>query len=301
MFGRLTKPGQSRYLALDGMRGVAALLVMVHHFGLTNGNSGLAVDLFFILSGFVITHSYAARLQNDMSVSEYICRRCIRLYPMFILGVLIGSYVLYLLMRAGFADYSKRDIFDVVIHNGLFLPYFANRGIQSLGIRSPVVGEVFPADPPAWSLFFELFASFIFVALLKMEKRILIRTIITSYVILALGGAQWAFVEYHYDPNLGLGWGTSNFLLGFPRVLFGFTFGVFLYRFANEGNWIGVRNTFRRYNISPWLLYFSLTAVLLVPITLGGLYSALVLAIVAPMLVFFGAAIDCNNVFDAAA
>ena len=127
MFGRLTKPGQSRYLALDGMRGVAALLVMVHHFGLTNGNSGLAVDLFFILSGFVITHSYAARLQNDMSVSEYICRRCIQLYPMFILGVLIGSYVLYLLMRAGFADYSKRDIFDVVIHNGLFLPYFANK------------------------------------------------------------------------------------------------------------------------------------------------------------------------------
>ena len=180
-------------------------------------------------------------------------------------------------------------------------PTLQTRGIQSLGIHSPVVGEVFPADPPAWSLFFELFASFIFVALLKMEKRILIRTIITSYVILALGGAQWAFVEYHYDPDLGLGWGTSNFLLGFPRVLFGFTFGVFLYRFANEGNWIGVRNTFRRYNISPWLLYFSLTAVLLVPITLGGLYSALVLAIVAPMLVFFGAAIDCNNVFDAAA
>ena len=132
MFGPPAHSDQNRYLALDGLRGVAALSVMIHHLISYRGttvfnNAGAAVDLFFILSGFVITHSYGARLQNGMSVFEYMCRRVIRLYPTFILGLVIGGPILYVLMKAGLADYSKRDILDGIIHNGLFLPYFADK------------------------------------------------------------------------------------------------------------------------------------------------------------------------------
>jgi peptidoglycan/LPS O-acetylase OafA/YrhL len=303
MFDPPAHSDQNRYLALDGLRGVAALSVMIHHFisyrGTTVFNdAGAAVDLFFILSGFVITHSYGARLQNGMSVFEYMCRRVIRLYPTFILGLVIGGPILYVLMKAGLADYSKRDILDGIIHNGLFLPYFADKGIQSLGAHSPVFGEVFPANPPAWSLFFELVASFAFVALLKMERNILKRTIVISYIVYVLGGLLFAYVDHRRDVDLGQGWGTSNFLLGFPRVFFGFTFGVFLYRFANNGSWIRASNFFGKHFRSPCLLYFTLVAILAVPTELRGLYPALVLAVVAPSLVFIGAAIDCNNLFD---
>jgi peptidoglycan/LPS O-acetylase OafA/YrhL len=204
------------------------------------------------------------------------------------------------LTKAGLTDYSKRDTLGSIVYNALFLPYFTNKGIQSLGGQSPVFGEIFPADPPAWSLFLELVASFMFVALLKMERSILKRIIVTSYTIFMLGVSLLAYVEYRHDLDLGQGWGTSNFLLGFPRVLFGFTLGVFLYRFADDGNWIKARNFCRQHFGSPWLLYLTLVGVFAVPTTLGGFYPALILAIVAPSLVFIGASIDCNNIFDAA-
>jgi len=303
MLGSSAGSNENRYLALDGLRGIAAISVMLHHLISYRSptifdNATVAVDLFFILSGFVITHSYGARLQSNMSLFEYVCRRFIRLYPMFILGILLGGFALYLLLRAGLTDYSKRDIVASMIYNAFFLPYLANKGIQSLGGHSAVFGEVFPTDPPAWSLFFELVASFTFVVLLKMEGKILKRIIVVSYSIFMFGVLLLAYVEHHRDLDLGQGWGTSNFLLGFPRVLFGFTFGVFLYRFANDGSWIRARNLCRRYIKSPWLLYLTLGGILALPTTLGGLYPTLLLAIVAPSLVFIGASIDCNNTFD---
>jgi peptidoglycan/LPS O-acetylase OafA/YrhL len=67
----------TRFEVLDGMRGVAALVVMVYHF--THfvpsdplGNATLSVDVFFALSGFVIAHSYGERLRQGMSVRDYV-------------------------------------------------------------------------------------------------------------------------------------------------------------------------------------------------------------------------------------
>jgi peptidoglycan/LPS O-acetylase OafA/YrhL len=300
VFSSSSRP--NRYLALDGLRGVAALSVMFHHLTLCCGltifnNASLAVDLFFVLSGFVITHSYSSKLQASMGVSEYVRRRLIRLYPMFIAGILIGIPVLFHLDNAGLADYSKRDLFVSTIYNSAFLPYLGDKGIQSLGYPSAVFGELFPTNPPAWSLFFELIASLVFVALIKMTRKTTKRVIVASYAALIFGAFLFSYAEYRHDLDLG-GWGTSNFLLGFPRVLFGFTFGVFLYRFANDGNWVGVRNACRNYIGSPWILYAALLAVLAVPTPLYGLYPALILAVVIPSLVFIGGSIDCNNVFD---
>src|ERR1700683_2829054 len=146
--------GETRYYVLDGMRGIAAIAVMIYHFSLDTGsvfliNADLAVDFFFILSGFVIAHSYGGRLRNGMNPLEYIGKRLIRLYPMFVLGILIGAPVLFLLERAGAANAPARFIVGSVLYNLLFLPDISN--FQN--------GELFPANPPAWSLFFEMIAS----------------------------------------------------------------------------------------------------------------------------------------------
>jgi peptidoglycan/LPS O-acetylase OafA/YrhL len=69
MFGSSTNSNHNRYVALDGLREVAALSVMIHHLISFRGlkifdKTSVAVDLFFILSGFVITHSYASAQPN---------------------------------------------------------------------------------------------------------------------------------------------------------------------------------------------------------------------------------------------
>lgn len=78
------------FLVLDALRGVAALGVLVFHtsYGLPSGI--LAVDLFFMLSGFVIAFSYEDQLLHGLSVSEFALRRFVRLYPMILLGSIAG-------------------------------------------------------------------------------------------------------------------------------------------------------------------------------------------------------------------
>src|ERR1700722_13356489 len=83
---------QQRYVTLDAMRGVAALAVVVFHipelFGLPHqASSGLAVDLFFILSGCVVEHAYGGHLRREMAFSRFIIVRMIRLYPLYVVGL----------------------------------------------------------------------------------------------------------------------------------------------------------------------------------------------------------------------
>jgi peptidoglycan/LPS O-acetylase OafA/YrhL len=75
-----------RFEALDGLRGVAALVVMFGHFGQILGtysptNMFVAVDAFFALSGFVVAYSYTEKLKQGMSPWKYFYRRLVRNYP----------------------------------------------------------------------------------------------------------------------------------------------------------------------------------------------------------------------------
>jgi peptidoglycan/LPS O-acetylase OafA/YrhL len=86
-----------RFVALDGLRGLAALLVVFHHIEwpnhLTNNNlvqnSYLFVDLFFILSGFIIFTNYNTRIADVGDVQKFICLRFFRIYPLHIILIII--------------------------------------------------------------------------------------------------------------------------------------------------------------------------------------------------------------------
>src|SRR6516225_9704176 len=88
------------YPILDGLRGVAAILVIIYHLFEAyypvpahhpEHHGYLAVDFFFLLSGFVVGYAYDDRWEKGMSVWDFFKIRLIRLHPLVLLGVLIGA------------------------------------------------------------------------------------------------------------------------------------------------------------------------------------------------------------------
>ncbi|MGN1359501.1 MAG: acyltransferase family protein, partial [Kiritimatiellia bacterium] len=94
-----------RFEVLDGLRGIAALLVVAFH--LLESYSGgdhtrqilnhgyLAVDFFFVLSGFVIGYAYDDRWGQGLTLREFFKRRLVRLHPMVVFGTLLGAALFY--------------------------------------------------------------------------------------------------------------------------------------------------------------------------------------------------------------
>ena len=150
-----TKP---HYDILDGLRGIAALTVVWFHifeaFATSHldqriNHGYLAVDFFFILSGFVIGYAYDDRWKK-MTVTEFLKRRLIRLHPMVVIGAVIGAVMFY------FQGCSVWDVTKVTVPmllaatlmNACLIP--ASPGTEIRGL-----GEMYPLNGPSWSLFFE--------------------------------------------------------------------------------------------------------------------------------------------------
>jgi peptidoglycan/LPS O-acetylase OafA/YrhL len=215
-----TSFSRHRFHVLDGMRGLAAILVMLYHYYYNSesrgtwasallGNAYLAVDFFFILSGYVICHSYGEKLLGGMSPVDYLTRRIARLFPMMAFGLLLGLPALYCFTVSGQTNYLPRDIVIATIANLFFIPF--------LGVK----GSLFPTDGPLWSIFFELVASVAFIGLIRTKRRALVIICAASLGLLLIT----AFIA-----GFHVGWGTENFFGGFPRVFYGFTCGMLLYQ-----------------------------------------------------------------------
>jgi peptidoglycan/LPS O-acetylase OafA/YrhL len=83
------------YHALNGVRGIAALAVLLHHartlIGDVSVSGYMAVDLFFLLSGFVVAHAYEERLKGGLTAWKFIKLRLLRFYPLYLVGILLGG------------------------------------------------------------------------------------------------------------------------------------------------------------------------------------------------------------------
>ncbi len=257
----------SRFEVLDGMRGVAAISVMVVHFQNQNEpflkNGFIAVDLFFMLSGFVLAHSYGARLQRNMGYFEYILKRIIRLYPMFLLGVVVGAPVLWLDAKSGLATNSTRDISGSIFYNFMFIPDLNSFKVRDIGDSGEATGLIFPTNLPLWSLFFEMVASFAFPFLFKLKQKDLIRLILFSLAAFLLYGFARAFLDFRYGFDLSGGWSANSFTEGFPRVFFGFSFGILLYSLIDDARLVKLRAVLGRLISHPFTLYLLVVLLLL--------------------------------------
>jgi peptidoglycan/LPS O-acetylase OafA/YrhL len=142
-----------RYATLDGLRGVAAFFVVCYHTHIFRGSSAiaphgyLAVDFFFLLSGFVIASAYEKKIVAGFTVTEFFKHRVIRLYPIALAGVLLGA--LRLLAHYTINPFESEPapwIALAILLNVLILPLWSQTHFR---------GELFPANGPVWSLFGE--------------------------------------------------------------------------------------------------------------------------------------------------
>ncbi len=212
-----------RFNTLDAMRGLAAIAVMTSHYTSHRlfGGAALAVDLLFCLSGFALAFSYQARLRSGaMSVRDFACRRLIRLYPMFQLGIALGALCLAGKVAAGQSDLGLRGALDAVALNALDLPYFGHYYLKVGADALP--DRLFPANVPAWSLFFQLVTNALFAVWgLRRAK--------TSPLLPALLAALALVLYVRTTHQTNVGWEAHYFFGGFPRALFGLFSGAGIY------------------------------------------------------------------------
>jgi peptidoglycan/LPS O-acetylase OafA/YrhL len=269
------------------MRGIAAIVVLVFHAYLHHDlscfkNSHLAVDFFFVLSGFVIFHSYAAKIMRGMTFQEYAARRIGRLYPLMVAGILLGAPVFYLKITTDLTDYIRRDFVVTMLTNLFMLPYItAKRAVPG----------VFPTDPSLWSIAFEMLASLSFPLLLKLNNRQLTKFCLAWLLVLAVSSLlRGVAIDHQFYFIVDGGWSVENIMGGFPRVFFGFACGMLLCRvFADSSN--------QTRSINPWFLYAGLVAALLVPVAANGLYALFFVAVLSPLTVWLGAFSVCHDRF----
>ncbi len=214
---------------LDGLRGVAALAVVVFHFmewvftDFTQNfiaHGFLAVDFFFCLSGFVIGYAYDNRIKS-IGVWQFFKLRLIRLHPLVIIGSVLGLIAFLVDPFALPAVHTAGQIILVFICSLFLIPY---------PVMEDRAFNLFSFNAPSWSLFWEYVAN-IFYALVLYRVG---RKSLTLLTILAAAGI--CYVSYRAGNLLG-GWSKDSFMDGGARVAYSFMAGLLIYR----SNWI-IRN-----------------------------------------------------------
>lgn len=278
------------YEILDGLRGVAAVIVVFFHvFEIHSGgdhakqiiNHGyLAVDFFFLLSGYVIGYAYDDRW-GKMTLADFFKRRIIRLQPMIIIGSILGAIFFYLqdspALGWNIAEVPFWKMLLVMAIGMTLIP--VGKGLDIRGWR-----EMHPLNGPAWSLFFEYIANIIYALILRRLSKIAIAVLT---VIAAGFTIQYAFTNLNGDI-IG-GWSIDDPLqmrIGFTRLAFPFLAGLLLSRI---GKLKFTKNAF---------LYTSLLLTVLLAMPrlgdadthwMNALYECFCLMVMFPLIVWLGA------------
>lgn len=209
-----------RYVTLDLMRGLAALAVLVFHMNYMLGTEThliakgyLAVDFFFILSGFVIAANYHVSVRPALAWNCFISARIARLWPLFILTTLFGFAAVMMKATRDFGYFDARNALSSLALNTVMLPSF----VQNYGID-----RLFYFNAASWSIFFELAVNLVFLVALRH---------LSIKPLLLLSGAFAALlaVAGYAHGSLDGGLTSETFHMGTLRVLFGFTAGMALY------------------------------------------------------------------------
>ncbi|MDE2384804.1 MAG: acyltransferase [Alphaproteobacteria bacterium] len=282
---------QHRFEVLDGMRGIAALMVMLLHFNQQYHypflfNAPLAVDVFFVLSGFVISHAYAAKLAGGMSGPEFMARRVGRLFPLAAMGTLLGFAALRLMAGHGSSDFTQSEALLASLQNLFFIPHFGGGFVEQSGAAAH--GLIFPGNSPLWSISFELAASAGFLALVRLKPGRLVAFWAISLAALLLVPWILGTANAAHPINIFGGWDRATFAVGFPRVACGFAAGMLVHDLwrRHQARVTSVLPRALRTGLGPCLL---LVLILAMPWTMKGWYGLVAVVALAPAAVAWGA------------
>ena len=288
-----------RFEILDGLRGVAALIVVAFHLFEVYSharpenqilNHGyLAVDFFFVLSGFVIGYAYDDRW-NKMTVKDFFKRRLIRLHPMLIMGTLIGALFFYFAASPACPLIETAPWWQfllLVILGCTMLPALVSWDIRGWQ-------ETNPLDGPSWSLLYEYIANILYALVIRrFSKTILILFVVGSAFFtldLTLNLDVFGVLaprDYAKYTVIG-GWSITptQMYIGFARLLYPFFMGLLLFK---VNKLIKVKQGF-------WWCSLLTTIILVFPRIGGeehgwmnGVYEAICIIILFPMIVVMGA------------
>ncbi|MET0945187.1 MAG: acyltransferase [Flavobacterium sp.] len=290
---------KKHYEILDGLRGVAAILVVAFHiFEAHAGGSRfkqiinhgyLAVDFFFLLSGFVVAYAYDDRWAK-MTQWEFYKRRLIRLQPMVIMGMIIGAIFYY--FQASdilFPMIAGMEVWKVILTMVIgftLLPIPPSWDIRGWS-------EMHPLDGPAWSLFFEYIANILYAVLFRKFSN----KVMTIFVLI-FAGMLINYTVFGPKGDVIGGWSLNleQMNVGFTRLLYPFFAGVLLCRL---GKLIHIKGAF-------WICSLMISAVLIIPrigdensLWMNGLYESFCIILVFPLIVAIGAGGEIKSAFSA--
>ena len=231
-----------RYEILDGLRGVAAMLVVAYHLFETYYHGGpdqpinhgyLAVDFFFVLSGFVIGYAYDDRW-NKMSTWAFFKRRLIRLHPMVILGTLFGALMFYFGSCTDFPLINQTPWLMVVLV--MFWCFTMIPLPNTMDIRG--WAETNPLNGPAWSLQWEYIANILYALVIRRFSKVALGICVAVFavmtVILCLNLDVTGFLEERNWASYTVvgGWSTTpdQLQVGLTRLLYPFFCGLLISR-----------------------------------------------------------------------
>jgi peptidoglycan/LPS O-acetylase OafA/YrhL len=276
------------YPILDGLRGVASVLVIAFHVleTFTGGNrfiqiinhGYLAVDFFFLLSGFVVAYAYDDRW-NKMTQWDFYKRRLVRLQPMVIMGSIIGAALFYFQGSPAFPLIAGTPVWQVLllmVIGATLIPVPVSMDIRGWQ-------EMHPLNGPAWSLFFEYIANILYAVVVRRFSKL----ILSIFVSLAGCMLIW-YLIFGPEGDLIGGWSLNGpqLFVGFTRVLYPFFAGVLLCRI---GGLIHIKNAF-------WWCSILIIIVLSIPrignehhVWMNGIYDAVCVLFAFPLIVSMGA------------
>jgi peptidoglycan/LPS O-acetylase OafA/YrhL len=276
---------KAHFETLDGLRGVAAISVMLFHWSMVVcddvpaspiRHAFMAVDFFFLLSGFVVAHAYEHRLTakapdpQRLTIRGFLLRRLIRLHPLVVLSLVLGALTFAFDPFAFGTQTIRIAVPFRIFALSLLLQIFLLPG-PALPNRE---GSVYPLNNPLWSLCQEYIASLFYGVI---GHRLGVRVIGVLCVLTGIG----VIVVAGQVGYIGFGFSTEDFGLGFLRMAFPFLMGMLLYRLNLK---LRLKHAF------VWLS-IALVAIFMAPYfgVANGYIEGLCVVLIFPLIVMAGA------------
>jgi peptidoglycan/LPS O-acetylase OafA/YrhL len=244
----------------------------------------LAVDFFFVLSGFVVGYAYDDRW-SKMSIGGFFKRRLIRLQPMVVMGMIIGAVCFYFQASSMWPTISQVPVWKMLLV--MLIGFTLIPVPPSMDIRGWT--EMHPLNGPGWSLFFEYIANILYGLFIKNFSKAALSVLV---FVAAAALIHLAVTSPNGDVIGGWSIDATQLRIGFTRLMYPFFAGLLLSRM---GKLVHIKHGF-------FWCSLLIIAALAIPriggpqqVWMNGLYDSLSIIFIFPLIVLLGAGSEIKN------